>query len=81
MEDLNKLLELAESHRDERSRINGRIDGLEKSLKERGYRSESHARKSLKKLVMEHKKIKKEFNDKIKSVRERYAKRLEKADR
>ena len=81
MNDLDKLLKLAEKQRDERSRIKGRLDGLNKSLKSKGYRGEVHAKKELGTLKSRAKSLRKSFDTKLAAFRKKYAKELAQTDR
>lgn len=76
MDDLTKLLKLAEQERDKRSRSQGRIEGLKKTLRQKGYKGEIHAKNELRKLRIQLKKDKTTFNSKIALFRKRYAKKL-----
>lgn len=80
MEDLSKLLKLAEKQRDEHSRINGRIDGIKKNLKDNGYRGEVHAKKELTALKLKRKKLRASFERKLSTFKKLYAKELQKVD-
>jgi hypothetical protein len=78
MNDLSKLLQLAERQRDERSRIKGRIDGIKKSIRAKGFKGEVHARNELKKLKLQLKKLKLDFDKRLAIFRKRYAEELNK---
>lgn len=80
MDDLEKLLRLAESERDKRSRSEGRIDGLKKTLIKKGFKGEVGARNQLKKLRIQLKKEKASFDTKLSNFRKRYAQKLSETD-
>lgn len=77
---LNRLKRLSDQQRDEKSRIEGRIDSIIDELRKEGYDSVEDAKKGLALLSKRIKMKNNSFNRKLEEFNERYADQLQESN-
>lgn len=81
MDNLDKYKRLAESQRDKKAKLEGKVEGLYEELGEEGFTSLDSAKKDMILLGKKISKMRKIFTDKLELFEKRHAQDLQKTNR